>query len=147
MYAMSRSSHLPVLLLIVCIVAAFSALVMYRLIAPSDRPLTKDNIPNEKESSPVPTVAFQKTPDGVYIIPTADPTYPLRLGPGTVGGANACERLANLRTCLAQKASPLLSRISSPQASTSANLESVCGKMLNDLAQIRPESVSVGCIF
>ncbi len=98
-------------------------------------------------SQPSATVSFAQTAEGVYILPTADPTYPLQLGPHTVGGVTACERLANLTSCLKERRSDLVKEITEPHASASASIETSCSLILNDLSHIRPQSVSDGCIF
>jgi hypothetical protein len=92
-------------------------------------------------------IVVPKDQYGVYLLPTVDPTYPLRLGAQTVGGITACERLYNLRACLQKNKSPLISRLRTPEATAGAGLETVCGSVLNDIADIRPATTTIGCIW
>ncbi|MBP6994306.1 hypothetical protein KBB12_03625 [Candidatus Woesebacteria bacterium] len=149
---MSKFKHYLLLGTIVVICAALSAFTVRRILTNSD---TQTNIGVESAigSAPstklTPTIAIYlpKNADGVYILPTANPTNPLELGANTVGGATACERLNNLKICLEKKQSSLAGRLRSPEATPSAGLNTVCGDILNELADIRPETVEIGCIW
>lgn len=152
MMKISKLLHYLILILIVVACAALSAYTVRTILTGS---ITKSNdltrLEKEKQSMShvTPTIAIflPKSADGVYILPTVNPTHPLELGANTVGGSTACERLNNLKICLEQKQSSLAGRLRSPEATPSAGLNTVCGDILNELADLRPETVKVGCIW
>jgi len=152
MFKTKKPLHYAVLVTIVVVCAAVSAFTVHRILVGS---LVKTNtlIRSNKKKLPqrmvLPTTQmnFPQSSDGIYILPTADPTYPLRLGPNTVGGVTACERLNNLKTCLQKKNSSLAAQLRSPEATPGAGLNAVCGNLLNDLADLRPQTVEIGCIW
>ncbi len=152
MSKITKPLHYAVLVTIVAACAAVSAFTVHSILVGS---LVKTNTlvrsdgikPSQRTVSPATQINFPQGPDGTYILPTADPTYPLRLGPNTVGGVTACERLDNLKTCLQEKNSSLAAQLRSPEATPGAGLNAVCGDLLNDLADLRPQTVEIGCIW
>jgi len=116
------------------------------LLAPGVKPhiAVREEALNE---SLTPTISLSKDSSGVYVLPTADPLNPLALGPETVGGVTACERLFNLKQCLIRKNSTLEARLVTPVASASAGLNDACGLILNEASDIRPASFELGCIW
>jgi hypothetical protein len=131
--------------------AAVSAFTVHRILKGSlmrNNEVTSTSLLGPQPSTmPTVVVHFPKDQYGVYILPTVDSTYPLRPGANTIGGVTACERLNNLKSCLQEKKSPLVSRLRPPEATAGAGLESACGDILDDLADLRPASTTLGCIW
>ncbi len=149
---MTKPVHYIILGIIVVACAALSAYTVHRILIGSvinTSTSTKTGEQRSTKSGATPTIAifFPKSAEGVYILPTANPTNPLELGANTVGGATACERLNNLKICLQKKNSSLISRLKSPEATSGAGLNEVCGSILNELADLRPQTVEIGCIW
>jgi hypothetical protein len=152
MSKITKPLHYAVLVTIVVACAAVSAFTVHSILVGS---LVKtdtlvrsgDTEAPQKTVPPTNQMNFPQGPNGIYILPTADPTYPLRLGPNTVGGVTACERLNNLKICLQKKNSSLAAQLRSPEATPGAGLNAVCGNLLNGLADLRPQTVEIGCIW
>ena len=149
---MSKPTHYIILGCIVVACAALSAYTVHTILTGSvikSNDLTGSQREQQSKSNATPTIAIflPKNADGVYILPTANPTNPLELGANTVGGATACERLNNLKRCLQNKNSSLAAQLRSPEATAGAGLNTVCGNMLNELADLRPQTVEIGCIW
>lgn len=144
-----KAIHYSLLALIVIFTAAISAFMLHGvlirmyIVVPSRDQLRKQNqnVTNNKETT------FPVDANGTYILPTVNPTFPLQPGYGSVGGITACARLYNLRSCLSDKKSSLVSQITIPIASSGAGLETICGSILNDLAPLRSQTVEIGCIW
>jgi hypothetical protein len=144
--------HYAVLVTIVVACAVVSAFTVHSILVGSlmktDKLVSSDSTrQSQRTVSPTIQMNFPQGPDGTYILPTADPTYPLRLGPNTVGGVTACERLNNLKICLQEQNSSLAAQLRSPEATAGAGLDAVCGNILNEIADLRPQSVEIGCIW
>ena len=151
-YDMSKLKHYVLLGTIVVVCAALSAFTVRGILTNSDAQNNagvESKMTDALNTQVTPTIAvyLPKNADGVYILPTVNPIHPLELGANTVGGSTACERLNNLKICLEQKQSSLAGRLRSPEATPSAGLNIVCGDILNELADLRPETVKVGCIW
>jgi hypothetical protein len=147
---MSKQYHYVILGCIVIMCAAVSAFTVHRILTGTvmrNNDAVSSLLEPEQSLTPSIEVHFPKDQYGVYLLPTVDPTYPLRLGAQTVGGITACERLYNLRACLQKNKSPLISRLRTPEATAGAGLETVCGSVLNDIADIRPATTTIGCIW
>ena len=152
---MSKQVHYAVLIGIVLVCAIVSALTVHRLLTLSglgvrdlsSQIASRSQKGNEASLTAPPSVYLTKDASGVYILPTINPTYPLQLGPHTVGGVTACERLYNLGNCLKDRKSPLSSELRTPEASSGAGLETVCSGILNDLAYLRPQTAQIGCVW
>ncbi len=149
---MSKPVHYAVLVAIVLICASLSAFTVHKILTISGMGVNNQNLSRAQEGgntnpSTAPVEYLKKDRNGVYILPTINPTYPLQLGPHTVGGVTACERLHNLSNCLRDKKSPLVNELRTPEASPGAGLETVCSSILNDLAQLRPQTAQIGCVW
>lgn len=149
-YTMSQRLHYSILGCIVIACAAISAFTVHRILTGTvihNNGAVNSLLEPQPSVKPSIGVHFPKDKYGVYVLPTADPTYPLRPGARTVGGVTACERLHNLEACLQEKQSSLLSRLRRPEATAGAGLEGACGNILNDLADLRPATTTIGCIW
>ena len=144
-----KAVHFSLLVIIVIATAAISAFTLHTVLMRlfwSEKETKKtaalqENRPGKEESP------FPKDKNGVYILPTPHDMFPLMPGEGSVGGVTACGRLFNLRACLTEKKSPLASQVINPVASAGAGLEDICGKALDELAPLRPQTVEIGCIW
>ena len=121
MSKITKPLHYAVLVTIVVACAVVSAFTVHSILVGSlvktDTLVRSDGTkPSQRIVSPTTQMNFPQGPEGIYILPTADPTYPLRLGPNTVGGVTACERLNNLKICLQEKNSSLAAQLRSPES-------------------------------
>lgn len=151
---MTNTRHYLVLGIIVVVCAGFTALVVHWMLTNSDwfhrlspAQLKTQSIPQGTIPTPVISISLAQDASGQYILPTSDPRNPLALGPQTVGGHTACERLDNLKLCLQEKQSTLAALLTSPIASPSAGLNDACGVILNAVADMRPATYALGCIW
>lgn len=148
---MSKPLHYLLLVGIVVVCAVVSAFTVHKLLT-SSRTAQENSVVNKPQPrktflSPDVTVTLPKDASGVYVLPSTDPRRPLQLGPNTVGGSTACERLTNLALCLKVAESPFVSRAKMPEASSGATLEEACGSVLVGLDDLREETAELGCIW
>lgn len=135
-----KTHHVRYLVTIVLGVALMSGIAVYFFGSTLFLPL------RNKVMSPVaPSPRSGEAEVAVQFVPV-NPEYPIELPKGSVGGRGACERLANLRTCLQNKKSELAT-IAGRDATKAATFEESCGNTLTQLAVIRPQAAAAGCFF
>lgn len=113
---MLKSHHAIAFTIIVVVTAAVSAFAVHSILS---RLLPTTPFEPRKQNSSqsifdAPSASLPKDQFGTYILPTVDPTYPIRPGSGTVEGNSGCERLDNLRSCLLSHSSSLVSLVNPP---------------------------------
>lgn len=78
---------------------------------------------------------------------TVDPEFPIAIPSGTIGGKTACERLYNLRSCLADKDVETHKFALETESSIGETVEDKCGDTLSTLSSIRDKSIELGCVW